>query len=107
MSPSIARRIGAGDRGNDAQRRKRPAEQQRDLGVQPDQRRVVDVAPAEVPAAVEEVELVAEVAVAGEDREVDGELEGGEKGQEAPVERGMSCIVAHDCQDSNLEWPCG
>ena len=45
------------------QRRQRTAEQQRDLGVHRDQRRAVHIPPVQVARAVEEIELVAEVAV--------------------------------------------
>ena len=53
----------AGQHRQDPQRRQRAAERQRDLGVDRHQRRAVDITPVEVAGAVEEVELVAEVAV--------------------------------------------
>ena len=71
----------AGDR---AQDRERAAEEERDLRVEADRGRRVDVAPGEVAPAVEEVELVAEVAVAVREGEVDGQLRAGDGEEEPP-----------------------
>ena len=75
---------GTRQRGKDAQGGQRPAEEQRDLRPQADHRGVVDVAPVEVPGAVEEVELVAEVAVAVRERRVDDELRRREQADHDP-----------------------
>jgi hypothetical protein len=62
-------------RGNPSHDRKRSAQLQGDARDQTDQRRVIDVAPAEVATAVEEVELVAEVTVAIAREEMNEQLE--------------------------------
>ena len=51
-----------------------PPSSSADRGHQADDRRMVDVAPVEVPAAVEKVQLVAEVAVAVCERQVKQQL---------------------------------
>jgi hypothetical protein len=53
----------AGQNRQDPECRQRTAEKERDLGVHGDQRRAVDVPPVEVAGAVQEIELVAEIAV--------------------------------------------
>ena len=68
---------GQHDQGPARQRREqtqhgeRSAQEQRETGDQADHRRMIDVAPVQVAAAVEEVELVAEVSVAMGEQEVD------------------------------------
>ena len=77
---------GAGQRGQNSQRRQRTAHQQRNLRVDGDQRRGIDITPVEMPGHVEIVELVAKVAVmadAGE--QVQQQLGGAERDQNADV----------------------
>ena len=77
-----------GQGGDEAQDVERAAEEQGQPGHEADHRGVIDVAPVQVPAAIQEVELVAEVAVAAGESSVDRELQSGERDEQPPIETG-------------------
>jgi hypothetical protein len=79
---------GTGESGDGPQHGKGSAEQQRGLRVEGDEGSAVDVAPVKMAAEIEEVELVAEVAVAVGRREMQCELRGDGDEQQDHVERG-------------------
>src|SRR5262249_39406342 len=80
----------SGHRGQAAQDGQRASQQQREPGQQPDERRVVDVAPGQVAPAVEKVQLVAEITVAVGQGQVDQELEAGQGQEEGSRQAWMS-----------------
>jgi len=67
---------GPGQHGKDPQRRQRAAEEEGYLRVDRDQRGAIHVTPIQVSGAIEEVELVTEVAVAEEAGNVEQDFRG-------------------------------
>src|SRR5262249_52235504 len=80
----------AGQRRDDPDRRRADAEHVRDPGEQRDQRRLVDVAEREMPAGLDEVQLVLQEAVPAAERELDGHEDAGDhphRGRQAVADR--------------------
>ena len=88
ISMASATSIAARDRREDTKCDERSAQGQRRARDEPDERRVVDVSEGEVPAAVEEVHLVAEIAVSVGQQEVEDELEAGQRRQQRTMQDG-------------------
>ena len=76
-----------GNGGDAPQRGEGAAQQERELRVNRDERRTVDVSPIEMPPEIEEIQLVAEVAVAAGRRQVERELHADAEDQNPGVER--------------------
>ena len=71
----------------------RAAQGQRRARDEGDQGRVVDVAKGQVPAAVEEVHLVAEIAVSVGEQEMKDELEAGQRRQQRTIQDGAGHVT--------------